>query len=74
MEAYRSEEDIIRIQICMHTFHQDCLQKWLKAKVRDVHLKCPLCNQIIELQKLKQLKDAGAAKQPAAPDQDKAEV
>ena len=43
------ENDICRIILCTHRFHDKCIQKWFDRKV-----KCPICNANMEKLKNKQ--------------------
>ena len=43
LESYKHKDTAMKIS-CSHTFHKDCLLKWLQR-----HQRCPLCQNSVEL-------------------------
>lgn len=44
MESFQEMEMVMRIPICRHFFHKNCLNKWFESKADEDEQRCPQCN------------------------------
>ncbi|EAS00893.3 zinc finger, C3HC4 type (RING finger) protein (macronuclear) [Tetrahymena thermophila SB210] len=51
LEEFVINKDQVRVTICQHIFHHECLEEWLKKQQN-----CPSCRQELTLQRLKEFK------------------
>ncbi|KAL4499033.1 hypothetical protein ABPG72_016935 [Tetrahymena utriculariae] len=51
LEEFVFNKDLVRVTICQHVFHNECLEEWLKKQQN-----CPSCRQELTLQRLKEFK------------------
>ncbi|KAL4449988.1 hypothetical protein ABPG74_015107 [Tetrahymena malaccensis] len=51
LEEFVLNKDLVRVTICHHVFHNECLEEWLKKQQN-----CPSCRQELTLQRLKEFK------------------
>ena len=54
MEEFMINTTILRIPMCQHFFHPECIEKWFQSKYKNnsEQLKCPLCNTPVTLEEL----------------------
>lgn len=62
LDEFKTGDKIVRVPLCKHFFHPDCMKKWLNRSIKDsdAYHKCPLCNtelRLQDLEKAKELKD-----------------
>ena len=53
MEGFKNGEDILEIPTCGHFFHSNCCSKWFLSQARSDVKKCPLCNEVLNNDKMK---------------------
>ncbi|XP_060200716.1 uncharacterized protein LOC132628983 [Lycium barbarum] len=60
LSEFKHGEKVRKLETCQHTFHENCLEKWLMQK--DIKATCPLCRSVIiseEIEEYKKLDDEG---------------
>ena len=44
MENFSEKEQVKRVPVCRHFFHEACVKKWFESKVSESLQRCPQCN------------------------------
>ena len=44
ISEFEEQEEIVKLPVCNHCYHEECIQKWLKT-----HCECPCCRSNIRL-------------------------
>jgi len=47
LEQFRTDENLAKL-VCKHIFHLKCFTEWIQAVNVIEHLKCPICNRILQ--------------------------
>lgn len=56
MEVFKAGEAIMEIPTCKHFFHQECCKRWFHSVNQEEQKRCPLCNDILTKDKLRDAK------------------
>ena len=56
MEKLTSNQKMYQIPVCKHVFHSECTKSWFDSKNQESEQRCPLCNTMLDITILRELK------------------